>query len=214
MDKSWPGQTSQFEAGREQIGKMDRQGSKIYLDVLKRLVMLLLSHGFAVMGVDYSPSKVASGNIEFLMYSEKKKKSKPTTEQLKAKLELAHKELNMKSGLNIRLEKIRRFIRDQVKWGRKKRLPEHLKEEGISATQGRCHGIIKELGIKTRPPQRHDLALRESHASITTTWMTQQYLSHRQGGRICQFQPWFQGQRLSQNVACEIYKEHTQYCCR
>ena len=84
----------QFEAGREQIGKNGIiKEPKIHLAVLEKVAAFAGTHGFAVMGVDYSPIQGGHGNIEFLMYLEKKEeKTKPTTEQLEAVVELAHKE--------------------------------------------------------------------------------------------------------------------------
>lgn len=84
----------QFEAGREQIGKNGIiKDPKIHLAVLEKVATFAGTHGFAVMGVDYSPIQGGHGNIEFLMYLEKKEeKTKPSTEQLEAVVELAHKE--------------------------------------------------------------------------------------------------------------------------
>ena len=84
----------QFEAGREQIGKNGIiKDPKIHLAVLEKVAAFAGTHCFAVMGVDYSPIQGGHGNIEFLMYLEKKEeKTKPTTEQLEAVVELAHKE--------------------------------------------------------------------------------------------------------------------------
>ena len=84
----------QFEAGREQIGKNGIiKDPKIHLAVLEKVAAFAGTHGFAVMGVDYSPIQGGHGNIEFLMYLEKKEeKTKPTTEQLEAVVERAHKE--------------------------------------------------------------------------------------------------------------------------
>ena len=84
----------QFEAGREQIGKNGIiKDPKIHLAVLEKVVAFAGTHGFSVMGVDYSPIQGGHGNIEFLMYLEKKEeKTKPTTEQLEAVVEEAHKE--------------------------------------------------------------------------------------------------------------------------
>ena len=84
----------QFEAGREQIGKNGIiKDPKIHLAVLEKVATFAGAHGFAVKGVDYSPIQGGHGNIEFLMYLEKKEeKTKPTTEQLEAVVELAHKE--------------------------------------------------------------------------------------------------------------------------
>lgn len=84
----------QFEAGREQIGKNGIiKDPKIHLAVLEKVAAFAGTHGFAVTGVDYSPIQGGHGNIEFLMYLEKKEeKTKPTTEQLEAVVERAHKE--------------------------------------------------------------------------------------------------------------------------
>ena len=84
----------QFEAGREQIGKNGIiKDPKIHLAVLEKVAAFAGTHGFSVMGVDYSPIQGGHGNIEFLMYLEKKEeKTKPTTEQLEAVVEEAHKE--------------------------------------------------------------------------------------------------------------------------
>ena len=84
----------QFEAGREQIGKNGIiKDPKIHLAVLEKVAAFAGTHGFAVKGVDYSPIQGGHGNIEFLMYLEKKEeKTKPTSEQLEAVVELAHKE--------------------------------------------------------------------------------------------------------------------------
>jgi len=84
----------QFEAGREQIGKNGIiKDPKIHLAVLEKVAAFAGTHGFEVMGVYYSPIQGGHGNIEFLMYLEKKEeKTKPSTEQLEAVVELAHKE--------------------------------------------------------------------------------------------------------------------------
>ena len=84
----------QFEAGRDQIGKNGIiKDPKIHLAVLEKVATFAGTHGFSVMGVDYSPIQGGHGNIEFLMYLEKKEEeTKPTTEQLEAVVELAHKE--------------------------------------------------------------------------------------------------------------------------
>ena len=44
------------------------------------------------MGVDYSPIQGGHGNINFDVSRKKEEKTKPTTEQLEAVVELAHKE--------------------------------------------------------------------------------------------------------------------------
>ena len=58
---------------------------------------------------------------------------------------------------NIRLEKIRRFIRDH-EVGTQKEIVEHLKEEGISATSDSITGY-QRIGHRKTPSERHDLCL-------------------------------------------------------
>ena len=197
----------QFEAGREQIGKNGIiKDPKIHLAVLEKVAAFAGTHGFAVMGVDYSPIQGGHGNIEFLMYLEKKEeKTKPTTEQLEAVVGLAHKELKSK---NIRLEKIRRFIRDH-EVGTQEEIVEHLKEEGISATQATVSRDIKELGIVKRPlkdmtyvyelPRKHHQGIGMIESNI---------LSHRRMGEYVNFTMVPGTAPLVKRRLREIYKEH------
>ena len=84
----------QFEAGREQIGKHGIvKDPKVHLAVLEKVATFSGEHGFSVMGMDYSPIQGGHGNIEFLMYLEKKKEKRmPTTEELQAVVDQAHGE--------------------------------------------------------------------------------------------------------------------------
>lgn len=66
MDKSWPWSNLSLEAGREQIGKNGIiKDPKIHLAVLEKVATFAGTHGFAVMGVDYSPSKEAMATSNF-----------------------------------------------------------------------------------------------------------------------------------------------------
>ena len=110
MDKSWPWSNLSFEAGT----RTDRENGiikdpKIHLAVLEKVAAFAGTHGFAVMGVDLFPYPRRPWQHRILMYLEKRRETKPTTEQLEAVVERAQRNLNMKSK-NIRLEKIRRFI--------------------------------------------------------------------------------------------------------
>ncbi len=49
MDKVVALVKPQFEAGREQIRKMDHYDPKIHLDVLEKVAAFAGTHGFAVM---------------------------------------------------------------------------------------------------------------------------------------------------------------------
>ena len=84
----------QFEAGREQIGKHGIvKDPKVHLAVLEKVATFAGEHGFSVMGMDYSPIQGGHGNIEFLMYLEKKEEKRmPTTEELQAVVDQAHGE--------------------------------------------------------------------------------------------------------------------------
>ena len=73
----------QFEAGREQIGKNGIiKDPKIHLAVLEKVAAFAGTHGFAVMGVDYSPIQGGHGNIEFLMYVQHCENPQPLPEGL------------------------------------------------------------------------------------------------------------------------------------
>lgn len=84
----------QFEAGREQIGKHGIvKDPKVHLAVLEKVATFSGEHGFSVMGMDYSPIQGGHGNIEFLMYLEKKEEKRmPTIEELQAVVDQAHGE--------------------------------------------------------------------------------------------------------------------------
>ena len=63
----------QFEAGRDKVGKKgvvrDRQ---VHIEVVRRIVDYADLTGFLVFGLTYSPIKGPEGNIEYLMWLEKR----------------------------------------------------------------------------------------------------------------------------------------------
>ena len=63
----------QFEAGRDKVGKKgvvrDRQ---VHIEVVRRIVDYADLTGFSVKGLTYSPIKGPEGNIEYLMWLEKR----------------------------------------------------------------------------------------------------------------------------------------------
>lgn len=63
----------QFEAGRDKVGKKgvvrDRQ---VHIEVVRRIVDYADLIGFSVKGLTYSPIKGPEGNIEYLMWLEKR----------------------------------------------------------------------------------------------------------------------------------------------
>ena len=57
----------QFEAGKENVGKKGVvRDISVHAAVIRKIVDFLKEHGFAVLGVDFSPVKGPEGNIEFL----------------------------------------------------------------------------------------------------------------------------------------------------
>lgn len=59
----------QFEAGKERVGKKGVVRDKaVHIDVVKELTDFMVSIGFAVLGLDFSPIKGPEGNIEYLAY--------------------------------------------------------------------------------------------------------------------------------------------------
>lgn len=66
----------QFEAGKENVGKKGVVRDKsIHVSVVENTVEFMLSNGFSILGLDYSPVKGPEGNIEYLAYIEKNERS-------------------------------------------------------------------------------------------------------------------------------------------
>lgn len=62
----------QFEAGREKVGKKGVVREKsVHIDVIEKIVKYVVSIGFTILNLDYSPIKGPEGNIEYLLYIEK-----------------------------------------------------------------------------------------------------------------------------------------------
>ena len=65
----------QFEAGKENIGKKGVVRDKsVHADVIAKITEFAAENGFAVLDVDFSPIKGPEGNIEYLMFIEKREK--------------------------------------------------------------------------------------------------------------------------------------------
>ena len=81
----------QFEAGREKIGKKGvvRELST-HIEVVEDIYDFMLSNGFSVLNLDYSPIKGPQGNIEYLIFVEK-------TDEAKSFLESTPEEVVIKS---------------------------------------------------------------------------------------------------------------------
>ena len=62
----------QFEAGREGVGKKGVVREKsVHIAVIEKIIDVVLSNGFSLLGLDFSPIKGPEGNIEELCYIEK-----------------------------------------------------------------------------------------------------------------------------------------------
>ncbi len=62
----------QFEAGRDKIGKKGVVRDKsVHIEVVDNIIGMMLSNGFSVSGLDYSPVKGPEGNIEYLILVQK-----------------------------------------------------------------------------------------------------------------------------------------------
>lgn len=63
----------QFEAGREKVGKKGVvRDQKVHIEVVRQIVDYADMIGFSVKGLTYSPIKGPEGNIEYLMWLEKR----------------------------------------------------------------------------------------------------------------------------------------------
>ena len=63
----------QFEAGREKVGKKGVvRDRKVHLEVVCEVMTYAISIGFEILELSFSPIKGPEGNIEYLLYIEKK----------------------------------------------------------------------------------------------------------------------------------------------
>ena len=63
----------QFEAGREKVGKKGVVRDKdVHLEVIEKVAAFARETGFLLLNLDYSPIKGPEGNIEYLLYLQKK----------------------------------------------------------------------------------------------------------------------------------------------
>jgi len=89
----------QFEAGREKVGKKGVvRDSKVHIEVIKNIATLIVTLGWSVDGLDFSPVTGPEGNIEYLIYFRKpvnRESHIPGTvvEDFRVVVERAHTEL-------------------------------------------------------------------------------------------------------------------------
>ena len=59
----------QFEAGKDKVGKKGVvRDSAVHLEVIENVKTYILSNGFSLLSLDFSPIKGPEGNIEYLAY--------------------------------------------------------------------------------------------------------------------------------------------------
>ena len=63
----------QFEAGREKVGKKGVvRDPSVHEEVIHKIAGHVLEIGFDILNLDFSPVKGPEGNIEYLIYLEKR----------------------------------------------------------------------------------------------------------------------------------------------
>lgn len=63
----------QFEAGREKVGKKGVvTDPAVHAEVVEKIMLFAVQTGFTILGLDFSPVKGPEGNIEYLLYMEKR----------------------------------------------------------------------------------------------------------------------------------------------
>ena len=66
----------QFEAGREKVGKKGVvRDKKVHEEVVEQIMQYVLSIGFEILELSFSPIKGPEGNIEYLLYIENTEKT-------------------------------------------------------------------------------------------------------------------------------------------
>lgn len=87
---------SQFEAGREKVGKKGVVRDKaVHEEVINKVIDFALEIGFSIHNLEYSPIKGPEGNIEYLVYIEKTNEAvKEESVDVHAVVEAAHGELD------------------------------------------------------------------------------------------------------------------------
>lgn len=65
----------QFEAGKEKVGKKGVVREKgVHMEVINRILEFVLSIGFHILNLSFSPIKGPEGNIEYLLYLQNQEK--------------------------------------------------------------------------------------------------------------------------------------------
>ncbi|NBJ91682.1 TlyA family RNA methyltransferase [Parablautia muri] len=93
----------QFEAGRDKVGKKGVvREPEIHEEVIEKIVDFAESIGFTILNLDYSPIKGPEGNIEYLIYLQKKiENQKETISANAADMKLDIKETVLKAHADL-----------------------------------------------------------------------------------------------------------------
>ncbi len=84
----------QFEAGRQALSKNGIvRDPKAQIHTVEAVISAFSQHGMGAVGLDYSPMRGGSGNLEFLLALEKNAENRIFTKQIKAVIEQAHRAL-------------------------------------------------------------------------------------------------------------------------
>lgn len=87
----------QFEAGREKVGKKGVvRDPAVHREVIEKITSFASEMGFALLNLEYSPIKGPEGNIEYLLYLQKKQDGLPQDGNIdiNATVDQAHAELD------------------------------------------------------------------------------------------------------------------------
>ena len=87
----------QFEAGREKVGKKGVvRDPAVHREVIEKVTAFASETGFALLNLEYSPIKGPEGNIEYLLYLQKKQEGLPKDGDIDIDsiVAQAHKELD------------------------------------------------------------------------------------------------------------------------
>ncbi len=84
----------QFEAGKDKVGKKGVvRDIAVHKEVVQRVTQMMLHTGFSVIGLDFSPIKGPEGNIEYLAYLRKDKRTAYEAADPDEIVELSHNSL-------------------------------------------------------------------------------------------------------------------------
>ena len=84
----------QFEAGREKVGKKGVvREPAVHKEVIEAVLAFTLTKGFGLLHLDFSPIRGPEGNIEYLLYLQKKEEEENRDFSIKKMVALAHESL-------------------------------------------------------------------------------------------------------------------------